>query len=136
MTVMFNAPSAIKLHNKSNKLEVIFNDRNFQLPAEYLRVYSPSAEVRGHGPGEEVLQLNKEDVAIIQIEPQGNYAIRLFFSDGHDSGIYSWQYLYELGSEYQQKWQTYQEAVKAHKVQQEEQETSTVRWIDPKSPNH
>lgn len=129
---MFTPPSTIKLHSKSNTLEVIFGEHDFQLRAEYLRVYSPSAEVRGHGPGEEVLQLNKENVAITRIEPQGNYAIRLFFSDGHNSGLYTWQYLYELGCEHDQKWRAYQEQVSTYNGQQEQEETTAIRWIAPK----
>jgi len=122
---MSKTPSAIKLHRKSCLLEVSFDNETFQLPAEYLRVYSPSAEVKGHGPGEEVLQLNKQDVAITGIEPQGHYAIKLIFSDGHDSGIYAWQYLYELGSQQEQKWAEYLQKV-------EESQISSVKWIDPK----
>jgi len=122
---MSKTPSAIKLHRKSCLLEVSFDNETFQLPAEYLRVYSPSAEVKGHGPGEEVLQLNKQDVAITGIEPQGHYAIKLIFSDGHDSGIYAWQYLYELGTQQEQKWAEYLQKV-------EESQISSVKWIDPK----
>ncbi|WP_185235081.1 gamma-butyrobetaine hydroxylase-like domain-containing protein [Teredinibacter franksiae] len=122
---MSKTPSAIKLHRKSCLLEVSFDNETFQLPAEYLRVYSPSAEVKGHGPGEEVLQLNKQNVAITGIEPQGHYAIKLIFSDGHDSGIYAWQYLYELGTQQEQKWAEYLQKV-------EESQISSVKWIDPK----
>ncbi len=101
-------PTSINLHQKSRVLELEFDDgRNFQLPCEYLRVYSPSAEVTGHGPGQEVLQLGKEDVNITAIEPQGNYAIKLVFDDKHDTGLYTWEYLYELGSDYDNKWQDY-----------------------------
>ena len=90
-------PTEIKLHKQSRVLEISFEDGStFKLPTEYLRVYSPSAEVRGHGPGQEVLQIGKEDVAINDIEPIGHYAIKLVFDDNHDSGIYSWDYLYEL----------------------------------------
>jgi len=127
---MTQIPSAIKLHRKRNTLEVVFSETHFHLPAEYLRVHSPSAEVRGHGPGEEVLQLNKQDVSITGIEPQGNYAIKLIFSDGHDSGIYSWGYLYELGSEQNTRWQAYLDKVKAHNAAQEAAQTNVVRWVD------
>lgn len=100
-------PSSIKLRTKSRVLEVVFEDATFELPFEYLRVYSPSAEVRGHGPGQETLQLGKHDVGIRAVEPVGNYAIKLVFDDGHDTGLYSWAYLHELGAEREQKWQQY-----------------------------
>ncbi len=107
-------PTAINLHKVSRLLELSFEDgANFKLPAEYLRVYSPSAEVQGHGPGQEVLQVGKEDVAIDDIEPIGHYAIKLVFDDNHDSGIYSWSYLYELGQTYEQRWQQYLERLAA-----------------------
>lgn len=101
-------PTGIKLHQKSRLLEVSFdNGETFQLSCEYLRVYSPSAEVQGHGPGQQVLQYGKEAVNIIGIEPVGNYAVVLRFSDGHDTGIYSWDLLYELGTNQEQYWQSY-----------------------------
>ena len=101
-------PTDIKLHQKSRVLEVSFDDGStFQLPCEYLRVYSPSAEVRGHGPGQEVLQLGKEDVNIDNIEPVGNYALKLEFSDGHNTGLYSWETLYQLGKGQDALWQEY-----------------------------
>ena len=96
------------MHQKSRLLEVSFdNGETFQLSCEYLRVYSPSAEVQGHGPGQQVLQYGKEAVNIIGIEPVGNYAVVLRFSDGHDTGIYSWDLLYELGTNQEQYWQSY-----------------------------
>lgn len=89
-------------------LEVSFDDGSrFELPCEYLRVYSPSAEARGHGPGQETLQLGKEDVTITAIDPVGNYGIRPTFSDGHDTGIYTWKLLYDLGRHYDALWQEY-----------------------------
>jgi DUF971 family protein len=101
-------PSSIKLRTKSRVLEVAFDDgMTYELPFEYLRVYSPSAEVRGHGPGQETLQLGKHDVGIRAVEPVGNYAIKLVFDDGHDTGLYSWNYLRELGAQREQKWQQY-----------------------------
>jgi DUF971 family protein len=101
-------PTDIKLHQKSRTLEISFDDgATFQLPCEYLRVYSPSAEVRGHGPGQEVLQVGKEDVNITNIEPVGNYAIKLEFDDGHNTGLYSWETLYELGANQDELWQDY-----------------------------
>ena len=104
---MNKTPTDIRLHSKSIVLEVVFDDETFLLPCEYLRVHSPSAEVKGHGPGQEVLQLNKEAVNIVAIEPVGNYAVRLIYSDSHNSGLYSWDYLYELGTERQVKWLDY-----------------------------
>ena len=101
-------PTEIKLHQVSRKLEIAFNDgARFELPYEFLRVYSPSAEVRGHGPGQEVLQLGKKNIGIKSVEPVGSYAVTLTFSDGHDTGIYSWDYLYELGANYVALWDRY-----------------------------
>jgi DUF971 family protein len=101
-------PTEIKLHQKSRLMELTFADgRRFELPYEFLRVYSPSAEVRGHGPGQELLQTGKKDVAIVDVEPMGQYAIRPQFSDGHGTGIYSWDYLYELGVNRERLWQEY-----------------------------
>ena len=100
-------PRELKFHKRSNTLELVYEDQRFNLAAEYLRVYSPSAEVKGHGPGQEVLQHGKKEVQIRSIEPQGNYAIRIVFSDGHDSGIYSWDYLYELGAQQERLWADY-----------------------------
>ena len=107
-------PTDIRLHKLSRVLELTFEDgATFKLPAEYLRVYSPSAEVQGHGPGQEVLQVGKEDVGIDNIEPIGHYAIKLFFDDNHDTGLYSWDYLYELGETYEARWQHYLERLEA-----------------------
>ena len=101
-------PTEIKLHQKSRVLEIAFADGSaFSLPCEFLRVYSPSAEVRGHGPGQEVLQVGKKDVEITRIEPVGSYAIQLTFSDGHDTGIYSWDLLYDYGRRQQDMWGHY-----------------------------
>ncbi len=101
-------PTEIKLHQASRVLEIAYADgRNFKLPCEFLRVYSPSAEVRGHGPGQEVLQTGKKEIAITKIEPVGNYAVQLTFSDGHDTGIYSWDLLYEYGARQNEMWQQY-----------------------------
>jgi len=103
-------PTEIKLHQKSRTLEIAFADgKHFELPCEFLRVYSPSAEVRGHGPGQETLQVGKKDVEITQIEPVGNYAVKLVFSDTHDSGIYSWDYFYDLGINQEALWKRYLE---------------------------
>jgi DUF971 family protein len=101
-------PTEIKLHQKSRAMEISFSDgSHFRLPFEFLRVYSPSAEVRGHGPGQETLQTGKRSVDIKAIEPVGNYAIQPFFSDGHDSGIYSWDLLYQLGAHQDELWADY-----------------------------
>jgi DUF971 family protein len=101
-------PTEIKLRKQSRVLEVAFSDgQRFELSFEYLRVYSPSAEVRGHGPGQETLQIGKHAVGIRSIDPVGNYAVRLNFDDGHDSGLYTWDYLYELGMTHAEKWQHY-----------------------------
>lgn len=107
-------PTNINLHQKSRILEISFDSGDtYKLPCEYLRVYSPSAEVRGHGPGQEVLQVGKENVNIEKIEPVGNYAIQLYFDDGHSTGIYSWETLHQLGVNYAELWQEYLERLKA-----------------------
>lgn len=101
-------PTDIKLHQASRLLEIKFDDHTeCQLSCEFLRVYSPSAEVRGHGHGQEVLQIGKEDVNITAIEPVGNYAVKLVFSDDHDTGLYSWDYLYDLARNYEALWLEY-----------------------------
>lgn len=101
-------PSEIKLHQKSRRLELIYeNGEVYSLDFEYLRVYTPSAEARGHGPGQETLQTGKRNVGIERIEPVGTYALRLVFSDGHDSGLYSWDMLYNLGKHHDELWQEY-----------------------------
>lgn len=101
-------PTEIRLHQKSRVLEIAFDDgRSFRLPYEFLRVYSPSAEVRGHGPGQEVLQAGKRDIEIRSLDPVGSYAVQPVFSDGHSTGIYSWDYLYELGENQEALWAEY-----------------------------
>ena len=101
-------PTEIKLHQISRVLEIAFADgKTFSLPCEFLRVYSPSAEVRGHGPGQEVLQTGKREVTISKIEPVGTYAVQLCFSDGHDTGIFSWDLLYDYGVRQNDMWQHY-----------------------------
>lgn len=105
-------PIELNLHRQSRVLEIAYADGiRFALPCEYLRVYSPSAEVQGHGPGQGVLQLGKEEVGIDRIEPVGNYAVCLYFDDEHHTGIYSWDYLYRLGIEQEQRWQDYLSAL-------------------------
>jgi DUF971 family protein len=109
-----DAPTEIRLRRQSRVLEVAFGDgERYQLPFEFLRVHSPSAEVKGHGPGQETLVLGKEAVGIKDVEPVGQYAIRLLFDDGHDSGLYSWKYLRELGREHNTLWQRYLDRVRA-----------------------
>jgi len=107
-------PLEIKLHQKSRVLELTFDD-NFScnLPCEYLRVMSPSAEVQGHGPGQEVLQKHKEDVGISEITAAGNYAIKIHFDDGHNTGLYTWEYLHGLGKHYDEHWQAYLDKLEA-----------------------
>ena len=105
-------PTEIKLRSRSRVLEVTFDDgKRFELPFEYLRVHSPSAEVKGHGPGQEVLVLGKGNVGIRAVEPVGQYAVKLVFDDGHDTGLFTWAYLYELGSEHAERWADYQARV-------------------------
>jgi len=107
-------PTEIKLHQKSRLLEIAFADnKSFKLSHELLRVFSPSAEVRGHGPGQEVLQTGKRNVDILNIEPVGNYAVKLSFSDGHDTGLYSWDLLYNLGEHQDELWQGYLSRIEA-----------------------
>ena len=102
-------PQSITLHEKSRVLEVGFSDgATFRIPFELMRVYSPSAEVQGHGPGQEVLQTGKREVQIVELQPVGNYAVQPTFSDGHDSGIYSWDLLYELGANEKALWTQYE----------------------------
>lgn len=118
-----NAPrvTELKLHQVSRVLEVAFEDGTRQdMTCEYLRVFSPSAEVRGHGPGQEVLQVGKENVNISAIEPVGNYGVKLVFDDGHDTGIYSWTVLYELASGYESHWADYLARLEAAGYQRQE----------------
>lgn len=103
-------PTDIILHQQSRLLEIAFDDgKRFKLSCEFLRVHSPSAEVRGHGAGQEVLQTGKKDVTIQAVEPVGNYAVKLVFSDGHATGLYAWDYLYSLGVDHDALWKTYLE---------------------------
>lgn len=115
-------PIDIKLHQSSRLLEIKFdNGTECMLSCEFLRVYSPSAEVRGHGVGQEVLQIGKEDVNITAIEPVGNYAVKLVFSDNHDTGLYSWDYLYELARDYEALWLEYLGKLSAAGIRRKEQ---------------
>lgn len=102
-------PTSLTLHQRSRMLEIGFDDgKTFRIPFELMRVYSPSAEVQGHGPGQEVLQTGKREVGIVELEPVGNYAVKPVFSDGHDSGLYTWDLLYRLGERQDALWQDYE----------------------------
>lgn len=114
-----DTPAEIKVRTRSRVLEVVYEDgARYLLPFEYLRVYSPSAEVKGHGPGQEVLVLGKQNVGIHAVEPVGQYAVKLVFDDGHDSGLYSWKYLRELGDRQQENWAKYRARVQAAQQEQ------------------
>ncbi len=107
-------PVDMTVHGKSRVLEIAFSDGvGFRIPFELLRIYSPSAEVQGHGPGQEVLQTGKRDVTLVDLEPVGNYAVKPTFSDGHNSGLYTWAYLYELGADQGRLWTEYEAKLKA-----------------------
>ena len=107
-------PTDLTVHQKSRLFEVAFDDGSaFSIPFELMRVYSPSAEVKGHGPGQETLQVGKRDVGIKDVEPVGNYAVKPLFTDGHESGIFTWDYLYKLGNEHAALWQDYLERLHA-----------------------
>ena len=107
-------PQSITVHGASRVLEVVFSDgAQFRIPFELMRVYSPSAEVKGHGPGQEVLQTGKREVTLANLEPVGNYAVKPTFSDGHESGIFTWDYLYELGEQQDALWTQYTDRLAA-----------------------
>ena len=107
-------PESLTVHGATRVLEIGFSDGHaFRIPFELMRVYSPSAEVQGHGPGQEVLQTGKREVTIVELEPVGNYAVKPTFSDGHDSGLFTWEYLYFLGSQQQALWQEYEQRLQA-----------------------
>ena len=113
-------PTEITVHGQSRMLEIAFSDgAAFNLPFELMRVYSPSAEVQGHGPGQEVLQTGKREVTVVELEPVGNYAVKPVFSDGHDSGIFSWDYLYFLGSEQARLWAEYTQRLETAGMQRD-----------------
>ncbi len=124
-------PTEIKLHQKSRRLEIAFSDgRSFSLPFEFLRVFSPSAEVRGHGPGQEVLQTGKANVDIVTLEPVGSYAVQPTFSDGHSTGIYAWDYLYSLGEERERMWGEYLQKLAAAGASREQEQGLTPQKPD------
>ncbi|RMA80249.1 gamma-butyrobetaine hydroxylase-like domain-containing protein [Umboniibacter marinipuniceus] len=123
------APQKVILHRRSKTLELAWPDASFTLSAEYLRVCSPSAEVRGHGGQNEVLQVGKRDVAISKIAPSGHYAVQISFDDGHDTGLYSWHYLRELAENFAERWAAYLQALKAAN-QSRDADTSIVKFIN------
>jgi len=107
-------PTALTVHQQSRQLEIGFdNGDQFMIPFELMRVYSPSAEVMGHGPGQEVLQTGKRDVSIVELEPVGHYAVKPLFSDGHDTGLFSWDYLHHLGADQAELWAAYEQRLQA-----------------------
>lgn len=125
---MGRTPDKIQFHKQSQQLELHFGSERFQLSAEFLRVHSPSAEVKGHGPEQAVLQYGKKEVQINRLERAGNYALKLIFDDGHETGIYTWEYFYELGKNQEQLWQEYLDALhKAGKARAKD--ASVVKFI-------
>jgi len=126
-------PTDITLHQASRVLEIAFSDgRRFRLPSEFLRVHSPSAEVRGHGRGQEVLQAGKREVDIVALEPVGTYALKLVFSDGHDTGLYAWDYLYELGRDQDALWRRYLERLQAAGASRDADAAAAPAPVPPK----
>ncbi|BFM05071.1 DUF971 domain-containing protein [Halioxenophilus aromaticivorans] len=121
-------PQAIKFHKQSQTLELVYNNTSYHLSAEFLRVHSPSAEVRGHGPDQAVLQAGKQHVKILKLEPQGNYALRIHFDDGHDTGLYSWAFLHTLCGDQARLWQTYLEQLNQASLSRDP-DTSAVKFI-------
>ena len=113
-------PTALTVHSQSRMLEIAFSDgAAFRIPFELMRIYSPSAEVQGHGPGQEILQTGKREVGIIELEPIGNYAVKPVFSDGHESGLFTWDYLYHLGADQSSLWDEYQRRLQAAGVERD-----------------
>ena len=107
-------PTALTVHSQSRILEIAFSDgAQFRIPFELMRIYSPSAEVQGHGPGQEILQTGKREVNMVELEPIGNYAVKPVFSDGHESGLFTWDYLYHLGADQTQLWADYERRLQA-----------------------
>ncbi|MEO6321099.1 MAG: DUF971 domain-containing protein [Polaromonas sp.] len=113
-------PTALTVHSQSRILEIAFSDgTEFRIPFELMRIYSPSAEVQGHGPGQEILQTGKREVTIVGLEPIGNYAVKPVFSDGHESGLFTWDYLYHLGADQSQLWDDYKRRLQAAGVERD-----------------
>ena len=132
-----HVPTDLTLHTASRVLEIAFDDgRVFKLPFEFLRVYSPSAEVRGHGPGQETLQVGKRDVTITHLEPVGHYAVQPLFSDGHNSGIYSFETLYELGTNQERLWAEYLAQLEAAGVSRDPDDPRNAAYAFPTRSDH
>ncbi len=113
-------PTQLTVHSQSRMLEIAFSDgTEFKIPFELMRIYSPSAEVQGHGPGQEILQTGKREVTVVELESVGNYAVKPVFSDGHESGIFSWDYLYAMGSEQDRLWDEYNQRLQAAGVERD-----------------
>ena len=113
-------PTALTVHSQSRILEIAFSDgAQFRIPFELMRIYSPSAEVQGHGPGQEILQTGKREVGVVALEPIGNYAVKPVFSDGHESGLFTWDYLYQLGADESRLWDDYQRRLQAAGVERD-----------------
>ena len=114
-------PESLTVHGQSRVLEIGFSDgKTFRIPFELMRIYSPSAEVQGHGPGQETLQTGKREVTVVEIEPVGNYAVKPTFSDGHDTGLFTWEYLYFLGAQEQELWADYEKRLQAAGLQRDD----------------
>jgi DUF971 family protein len=125
---MSKHPTEIKLHQQSKILEISFGDSAcYQLPYEFLRVYSPSAEVRGHGPGQEVLQVGKRNVGIVEVAAVGSYAMKIVFDDGHDSGLYTWEYLHDLGEQQTELWEDYLARMQAAEASREPSDQPEIK---------
>lgn len=132
---MSKTPTELTVHNKSRVLDIAFDDgAAFTIPFELLRVYSPSAEVMGHGPGQEVLQTGKREVGIAAVEPVGNYAVQPTFSDGHNTGIFTWDYLYKLGSEQDKLWAAYMDRLHASGFAGDSGRETGVSLTGPSAP--
>ena len=130
-------PIEITLHKQSRLLEIAFDDGAcYRLPLEFLRVYSPSAEVRGHGPGQETLQVGKKNVGVLDIEPVGSYAIKIGFDDGHDSGLYTWEYLHDLGRNQDALWQEYLQQLEAAGASREPEDAPVASGCSSRGCGH
>ena len=124
-------PVEMSLHKKSRRFDISFDDgSNFAFSFEFLRVFSPSAEVQGHTPSEAKIQVGKRDVTVEGVEPMGNYALRFIFSDGHDSGLYSWDYLYEIGQKQQELWQAYLQDLAAHGASRDPEDPANAPFLE------
>lgn len=132
-------PTSINFRNKSRLLEIVFDEETFELPYEFLRVFSPSAEVQGHTPEEKKLQVGKRDVTIVDVQPVGEYALKITFSDGHDSGLYSWDWLYEIGVRKEQLWEDYLNELLQAGASRDPDDPANLPFIEkkkPRCPNH